>query len=660
SNNCPLNQRTNCGFNINVVVKNISVTFEPTFQAFVGTLSMLLNSLYDSTTTLPRAEVKLELVPGVPSDVHSAELLKPTISSELLDQHTDTIANLIERYRTDAELQLREFDKYLGLIKNEDANYVMNFLKAQPPNPFEKHCELIDYYDQLSKNVPLEFHRTFFTDLFVVRRQHIIEHIAATADHLKGELISKMIADYQQMVRTIGDEYQNIADQALSTPPNVSELVTLQEFIRKSKTKTIIELEGKLREVMKYILFLSDYIHLTPVEIKNNNYAFHWPFQLPEIFEEHRKMVASKTEEYQTLLRVKIEKFEQDLGIYAKHCDELQYWGNIEEIRRYKKKATSLDNKLIAAMDTIDEFNEEEKLFGWELSQYPLRKKVADKLLPYKKLYDTACEFMSNHEMWTEAVVGAYDPEVIDTETSNAYRIVYKLEKTFQEPIVRKLAEVVRTNIEEFKEHMPVILTLGNPHLKSRHWEQISEIVGFPIVVDQYMTLAKILDYGLDDYVAKFETISEAASKEGHLETSLYKMYSDWTDIEFTVNSYRDTGTYVIASVDEIQLLLDDHLMKTQTMKNSLYIKPFEKETLEWEAKLLLLQDIMDYWLKVQGTWMYLEPIFSSPDIQQQMPEESRRFSAVDKARYHYECKLNCTADCSEQNLKCARETDLA
>lgn len=97
---------------------------------------------------------------------------------------------------------------------------------------------------------------------------------------------------------------------------------------------------------------------------------------MPEIFEKHRKIVASKTGEYQATLKARIDKFEQDLQIYEKHCNELQYWGNIEEIQRYKKKAMSLDNKLIAAMDIIAEFNDEERLFGWDISQYPLRKKV--------------------------------------------------------------------------------------------------------------------------------------------------------------------------------------------------------------------------------------------------------------------------------------------
>ena len=109
---------------------------------------------------------------------------------------------------------------------------------------------------------------------------------------------------------------------------------------------------------------------------------------MPSVFEEHRRIIVSKTGEYQEALTTRIQKFEQDLQVYAKHCEEMQYWGNVEEIFRYKKKADRLENRLIQAMETIDEFNHEEQMFGWEISQYPLRKKVAMKIFLTKNLLD--------------------------------------------------------------------------------------------------------------------------------------------------------------------------------------------------------------------------------------------------------------------------------
>lgn len=116
--------------------------------------------------------------------------------------------------------------------------------------------------------------------------------------------------------------------------------------------------------------------------------------------------------------------------------------------------------------------------------------------------------------------------------------------------------------------------------MKERHWEQISEMVGFPIKVSPELTLERVIEFGLEEYLPKFETISESATKENNLERAMNKMFVEWKNMEFTAKPYRDTGTYTLSAVDDIQTLLDDHIIKTQTMKGSPYIKPFEVEIL--------------------------------------------------------------------------------
>lgn len=93
----------------------------------------------------------------------------------------------------------------------------------------------------------------------------------------------------------------------------------------------------------------------------------------------------------------------------------------------------------------------------------------------------------------------------------------------------------------------------------------------------------------------------------------------------------RDSDTYILSAVDDIITLLDDHVLKSQAMKGSPFIAALGSRATDWEEKLILMQDILDVWIQVQSTWMYLEPIFSSEDIMRQMPTEGRNFKAVDR-----------------------------
>uniref|UniRef100_A0A8B9ZF17 Dynein axonemal heavy chain 7 n=1 Tax=Anas platyrhynchos TaxID=8839 RepID=A0A8B9ZF17_ANAPL len=188
----------------------------------------------------------------------------------------------------------------------------------------------------------------------------------------------------------------------------------------------------------------------------------------------------------------------------------------------------------------------------------------------------------------------------------------------------RRLAESTKYKLDKFKQHLPVLSIACNRGMKDRHWEQISEIVGCEIKPNETTTLLNIISEIRVSFQFRLEPIGAAASKEYSLEKSIEKMKSEWVNMQFTLNNS------ILSAVDDIQLLLDDHIVKTQTMCGSPFIKPIEAECRAWEEKLTLMQDILDSWLKCQATWLYLEPIFSSEDIIAQMPEEGRKFGVVD------------------------------
>ena len=169
---------------------------------------------------------------------------------------------------------------------------------------------------------------------------------------------------------------------------------------------------------------------------------------------------------------------------------------------------------------------------------------------------------------------------------------------------------------------------LATGALKEYHWDELSVAVGFKIEADDELTLEYLLENGILDQMDEVENVATVAAKEHNLDLALDAMMTEWGALQFELKEHKTS--FVLRGVDEIQALLDDHLVKTQSMMGSPYIANIKGKAKGWEQRLVTLQNLLDEWLRVQRTWMYLQPIFSSDDIMRQMPTEGRKFATID------------------------------
>lgn len=108
------------------------------------------------------------------------------------------------------------------------------------------------------------------------------------------------------------------------------------------------------------------------------------------------------------------------------------------------------------------------------------------------------------------------------------------------------------------------------------------------------------MDFGVDQYIEQLTTISDAANKEYSVEQTLEKMMKEWENCQMELNPFKETGTYIVKIADEIQQMLDDHLILTQQISFSPFKGPFAEEIEKWEEDLKITSNVIEEWMEVQ------------------------------------------------------------
>ncbi|KAJ3101998.1 Dynein heavy chain 6, axonemal [Phlyctochytrium planicorne] len=244
-------------------------------------------------------------------------------------------------------------------------------------------------------------------------------------------------------------------------------------------------------------------------------------------------------------------------------------------------------------------------------------------------LWNSLREWSNITETWKSNSFDLLSPEDINNQITLYLKTVYNLDKGLPpNDVVPKLKRAV----DEFRSMYSTIVDLRNPALKARHWEKIQDALGKTLVRDEGLTLGKLIELRVFDFREEIGNISSQAGSEAALEEMLQKVVKIWNEAEFIVASYRDSkDVFILGSVEDIQTLLEDSQVTIATIKGSRFIGPIKVEVERWDKQLCLFAETLDAWLTCQRNWLYLESIFSAPDIQRQLPDEARMFAQVDR-----------------------------
>ncbi|KAK1945609.1 Dynein heavy chain 6 [Phytophthora citrophthora] len=290
---------------------------------------------------------------------------------------------------------------------------------------------------------------------------------------------------------------------------------------------------------------------------------------------------------------------------------------------------------LQAQEDTLNHLVEESKMLA--MFQTQLKQSVSE----FNEINEVAAHFELKMKLWSgldtwqklaisysDTVFDDIDVAAISKQVQMYVKVAYQAQKQLPG---NEAADLLQKEVEKFKLVLPVVTDLRSPSLKDRHWKQIHAALGFQMKGEGSMTLGGLIERNVMKHGETISAVAVSAQQEAVLEEMLKKVTDAWATTEFEVKPYKESkDVFVLGSVEEVTAKLDDSIVTISTIMGSRFIGAIQEEVEGWRKKLVTLQETLDEWLLVQKNWMYLENIFSAPDIQRQLPDASKIFSHVD------------------------------
>ncbi|XP_072845880.2 dynein axonemal heavy chain 1 isoform X2 [Pogona vitticeps] len=625
--NSPYKPRKNPLFIIDLVLDSQGVHFSTPLENFETSLVSLFNKGILATHTIPQLEkyvLENIFICGTPL-LESVGLNEPAVV-----ELRNTICTCIRKALIPLQAYAKNYEKYLEL-SNRDIHNLLKQYEIQCP-PAQEVREIVNMHLAEKEVLDNSLPGSIVIGPFHLSVEGVRQNLSKKCKALATSMLDILAKNLHQQVEDICEAFKAISRKIYEKPNSIEELAELREWMKGIPEKLKVQ-EELISKVMEDYEIMEEFLYnLTQDDFNDKWAASNWPWKLSTQMDLIRQQHVEDEERFRKIQFMDQNNFLERLdGLqlavagFSAHADISRAHEIANEARRIRKQLK--ESQQMALL-----YNNRERIFGLPVTNYDKLSRMVKDFQPFYDLWTTASDWLRWADSWMNDPLSAIDAEQLEKNVNESFKTMHKCVKQFKDiPACQDVAVEIRGKIEEFKPYIPLIQGLRNPGMRNRHWEMLSEEIKINVKPKANLTFARCLDMKLQDHIEIIAKIAEIAGKEYSIEHALDKMEHEWESILFNVVPYKETGTFILKSPDEASQLLDDHIVMTQSMSFSPFKKPFEERINTWENKLKMTQDVLEEWLTCQRSWLYLEPIFSSEDINRQLPVESKRYQTMER-----------------------------
>eukprot|EP01135_Chromosphaera_perkinsii_P001002 Nk52_evm16s156 gene=Nk52_evmTU16s156 len=538
----------------------------------------------------------------------------------------DVCKSLEISYAT-AERQTHKFTPFKQML-NENLMLNMEEIKESEPDIEFFHDSLAMYHAQIDATNGIEeeidvglimIRSDTLKETFLPSPQGCLEKI----ESYLPELSAKRNEDLLSVI--------NSSSKQLSTKPGtVEEFVESLHFLEQlnSQIATITE---KFNLVTRLYSLMDEYkIKAAPEEIALYQTLVPSFSQLKASIAYCEARKEDRITHYTTELEASINKLKEKISLLKGKIEDPRFM----DINSYAVDSIAGLNHFRISLENISKESvtlaKYQVHFELPITTYPELNEAFESLECRELLWQSVLEWDDRVSSWQHYSLSDIDFQSMEKEIKRFYSVCDDLSVSLPNT---EVSEQLRQKIEEFHDGLPVVAALADKLLKSRHWDQIQEMCGEYLVRDDRLNIGFLMDRNIFSYKEYICLVQENAMNENNLENMIKKIEVTWHKEEFHLAAHREIkDMYIIVDTDDVWVLVEESQVMLSSLKGSRYLQPYRAQVVELDETLTFFSETFEQLLLCQKNWLYLENIFSAPDIQRQLVNESRLFSTVDKS----------------------------